>query len=155
MFIKYTIDTTNTSRWYIVQVQLNDDDEQATRDEGQYRVRFLIREQANSKERQQRNCRYWPEIHELRPNGRLGKIVPIRPGRVETTLNRYPHEYQPYEQVVNLLECMLSGPFDYAVPEHYQNEAHRIAFEDWEDMKTAAARDNLDVTDIEEIVPLR
>ena len=154
IFIKYTIDTTNIPRWYVVQAQINDDDTQTTRDEGKYTVRFFIREHTNSKQRQLRNCRYWPEIHELRPNGTLGKIVPIRPGKVEYTLNSYPHRYKPYEQVVNLLECTLTGPFDFAVPKHYQNEAHRIAFEDWEDMKAAAAKENLDVTDIEEIIPL-
>ena len=82
-FIKHIIGTTNTPRWYVVQAQLKDDEDTTTRDEGNYKVRFYIREHANSKTRQLRNCRYWPEIHELRPNGMLGKIAPIRPGKVE------------------------------------------------------------------------
>jgi hypothetical protein len=37
-----------------------------------------------------------------------------------------------------LLEDVLVGPFDFAVPSHYQNESHRIAFKEWEDLKSAA-----------------
>ena len=91
----------------------------------------------------------------MRPNGMLGQIVPLRPGKVEAALDSQPKKYGVYEQVIDLLECALTGPFDFAVPKHYQNESHRIAFEDWEDMKAAAANEDLDVTDIEEIVPLR
>ena len=154
-FIKYIIDTTNVSRWYVVQVMVSDDDGEATRNEGKYTVRFYIREHANSKERQLRNCRYWPEVHQLRPNGMLGPIVPIRPGRVDTILQQQPQKYKAYDQTVNLLDNALVGPFDFAVPKHYQQESNRIAFEEWEDLKTAAAEHDLDVTDIEEIVPLQ
>ena len=154
-FIKHIIDSTQTMRWYVVQAKLDDDDDEATRDEGNYRVWFYIREHANSKSRQLRNCRYWPEVHQLRPNGTLGPVVPIRPGRVDATLQQQPNKYKVYEQTINLLEHALVGPFDFAVPRHYQNEPHRIAFEEWEDLKSAAKQYNLDTTNIEEIIPLR
>ena len=154
-FIRYTIDTTNTPRWFVVQARLTDDDPEKTRNEGTYTVRFFIREHSNSKTRQQRNCRYWPEIHQLRPNGTLGPIVPIRPGRAETVLKEQPHKYRAYEQHINLCDTALVGPFNFAVPNHYQQEGHRIAFEEWEELKMAAEQHNLDVSDIEEIVPLR
>ena len=154
-FIKYTADTTNTARWYAVQAKMQDDDTESTRNEGKYTVWFYIREQQNSKSRKVRNCRFWPEIHQLRPNGQLGPIVPVRPGRAEKTLLEQPHKYRVYEQTVNLCENALVGPFDFAVPQHYQNEAHRIAFEEWEELKAAAVQHNIDVSDIEEVVPLR
>ena len=137
-FIKHKIDTTNTWRWYVVQVKLDDDDKEITRNEGKYRVWFYIREHANSKSRQLRNCRYWPEVHKLRLNGMLGKIIPVRPGRVETVSREQSHRYKVYEHTVDLLKDALVGPFDFAVPRHYQNESHRIAFEEWEDLKSAA-----------------
>jgi hypothetical protein len=139
----------------VVQVKLQDNDETATRDEGNYNVRFYIREQANSKDRQLRNCRYWPEIHELRPNGMFGKIVQIRPGKVDSILDDQPEKYRVYEQTINLCESALVGPFDFAHPRHYQNEGNRIAFEEWEELKSAAKHHDLDVSDIEEIIPLR
>jgi len=154
-FIKYTIDTTNIPRGYLVQAKLQDDDSTTTRNEGMYTVWFYIREQSNSKTRQQRNCRYWPEVHQVRPNGRLGQITPIRPGKVETTLKEHPDKYQVYTQTIDLCENAMVGPFDFAVPKHYQQESNRIAFEDWEELKTAAKRHNVDVSDIEDTIPLR
>ena len=154
-FIRHTIDTTNTQRWYVVQVQLQDDDRITTRDEGEYNVRFYIREQANSKERQQRNCRYWPEIHEIKHNGALGKIIPIRPGRVDRILQEQQNRLAAYEQTVNLLDKALVGPFDFAIPRDYQNESNRIEFERWEDLKIAATGHDMDTSDIEDIIPLR
>jgi hypothetical protein len=153
-FIKDTIDTTTTPRWFVVQARLTDDDPVETRNEGTYTVRFFNREHSNSKERQQCNCRYWPEIHLLRQNGMLGQIIPIRPGRADIVLKERPHKYKAYEQDINLCDSALVGPFDFAVPKHYQQEGHRIAFEEWEELKMAAARHNLDVSDIEETVPV-
>jgi hypothetical protein len=154
-FIKHTIDSTSTQRWYVVQVKLQDDDTENTRNEGKYNVWFYIREHANSKERQLRNCRYWPEIHKIRPNGMLGEIVPVRPGRVTAILTDQQKKYRVYEKTINLCESALVGPFDFAHPRHYQNESNRIAFEEWEELKSAARHHDLDVSNIEEIIPLR
>ena len=154
-FIKYTIDTTHTQRWYVVQARVHDDDTETMRNEGKYTVWFYIREHDNSKTRQLRNCRYWPEVHQVRANGNLGPITPIRPGRVEAIVNDQPEKFRVYEQTVDLCENGIVGPFDFAVPKHYQKEANRIAFEEWEELKTAAQQHNLDVSDIEEIIPLR
>ena len=154
-FIKHVIDTTNTTRWYVVQAKLHDDDTESTRNEGKYTVWFYIREHTNSKNRQLRNCRYWPEIHQVKPNGTLGPIVPIRPGRAEAILQEQANKYRVYQQVINLLDDGLVGPFDFAIPNHYQQEANRIAFEEWEDLKSEAVRHALDVSNIEEVIPLR
>ena len=117
-FVKHTIDTTNTPRWYVVQARLHEDDNTTTRDDGEYTVRFYIREHANSKDRQLRNCRYWPEVHKLRQNGMLGEIIPVRPGRVDTLLTEQPEKYSVYEHTVNLCEQGLVGPFEFAHPRH-------------------------------------
>ena len=85
----------------------------------------------------------------------MGQITPIRPGRADAVLKEQPTRYRAYEQPINLLEHALVGPFDFAVPRHYQNESNRIAFEEWEELKTAAITHNIDTTDIEEIIPLR
>ena len=154
-FIKHVIDTTNTVRWYVVQAKLHDDDTESTRNDGKYTVWFYIREHTNSKNRQLRNCRYWPEIHQVKSNGTLGQIVPIRPGRADTVPAEQASKYRVYQQVINLLDDGLVGPFDFAVPNHYQQEANRIAFEEWEDLKSEAAKHALHVSDIEEVIPLR
>jgi hypothetical protein len=135
-FIKHTVDTTNTPRWFVVQAKLEIDDTERMRNEGYYNVWFYIREHANSKTRKQRNCRYWPEVHQLRQNGTLGPIVPIRPGKVENILQQRSDKYRVYQQTINLCEHALVGPFNFAEPRDYQQEANCIAFEEWEELKT-------------------
>ena len=61
---------------------------------------------------------------------------------------------QVYQQHINLLKHALVGPFDFAVPRHYQQESNRIAFEEWEELKSAAAEHNVDTSNIEDIIPL-
>lgn len=68
---------------------------------------------------------------------------------------QHPDKYQVYTQTIDLCENALVGPFDFAVPKHYQREANRIAFEEWEELKTAAQQHNLDISDIEETIPLQ
>ncbi len=100
--------------------------------------------------RKQRNCRYWPEVHQLRQNGTL----PIRPGKVENILQQRSDKYRVYQQTINLCEHALVGPFNFAEPRDYQQEANRIAFEEWEELKTTAPEHDVDISDIEEIIPL-
>ena len=86
----------------------------------------------------------------------LGEKTPIRTGRVDNLLGDQPEEYRVvYDQTVNLCSTRLVGPFDFALPRHYQNEANRrIAFEEWEELKTAAQQHKINVSNIEEVIPL-
>ena len=154
-FIKHKTDSTQVFRWYMVQVKTEHDDTDQDINQGIYNVWFYIREHSNSKTRKQRNCRYWPEVHQRRRDGSLGPIIPIRPGRVDQIIKEHPTRYGVYQQRINLLENTLFGPFEFAVPRHYDNESNRIAYEEWEELKTAAHENGIDTTDIEEIIPLQ
>lgn len=70
-------------------------------------------------------------------------------------LKEHPDKYQVYTQTIDLCENALVGPFDFAIPKHYQQEANRIEFEEWGELKTAAQQHNLDVSIIKETIPLR
>jgi hypothetical protein len=85
----------------------------------------------------------------------FGKIVQIRPGKVDRILQDQPERYIAYKQTINLTEHALVGPFNFARPRDYQNESNRIEFEQWEDLKIAATTHDMDTSDIEEIIPLR
>ena len=154
-FIRHRGDATEQYQWYLVQALLEDSDTTATRNEGEYRVRFMIREHSNSKTRPLRNCRYWPEIHELGSNGTPGPIIMIRPGKVDNVLKNQPHKYQAYEREVNLIQHAIVGPFDFALPREYNQEAHRITFEEWETLKARANQYQVDTSNIERTIPLR
>lgn len=152
--IRHHTDDINSFKWFIVQAIPELSDPTEARTEGIYTVRFWIREHCNSKTRTLRNCRYWPEIHERRLN-ELGPIIPIRPGRAKTLLDTRPERYAAYEQPINLVTEAIIGPFDFAIPNQYNNEANRIAFEEWEEFIARAAEYNVDTSDIDTIIPLR
>jgi hypothetical protein len=156
-FIRHRINDTDKHKWFLVQARPEASDPHKAQEEGIYMVRFWIREHQHSETRPQRNCRYWPEIHERNHNGPniIGPIIPIRPGQVETLLTTRPDRYIAYELPVNLCTHAITGPFDFAVPKFYDQEANRVTFEDWEELKAKAPRHKIDVTDIDNIIPLR
>jgi hypothetical protein len=149
------VDAEPVYKWFLVQVQPESSDPTEARNEGIHNVRFWIREHSNSKTRTQRNCRYWPEIHERRHKNHPGPIVPIRPGRANTLLQTQPDRYTAYEQPINLITNAIVGPFDFAIPKFYNNEANRIAFEEWEELIRKAPEYHVDTTDVDSIIPLR
>jgi hypothetical protein len=53
-------------------------------------------------------------------------------------------------------QSTIVGPFDFAVPKHYDNKAHRITFEEWEEL-TAKANNhhNIKAENINQIIPLQ
>lgn len=142
-------------KWQIVQVQWEASDKTSARNEGEYQVRFLIRERTNSQTRPLRNCRYWPEIHERNGDGSLGPIRMIRPGKVAKLLAERPERYMAYEQPINLAKHAIVGPFDYATPKYYDHEADRIAFEEWEELIAKAPEYNTCIDNIHTTIPLR
>ena len=80
----------------------------------------------------------------------------IRPGRVNNILQHCSEKYRVYQQTINVWEQALLGPFNFAEPRDYQeHKANRIvAFEEWEELKATAPEHDVDISDIEEIIPL-
>jgi hypothetical protein len=87
--------------------------ETAARQFGLYNVCWYMRHHTDSKTHLQRNCRFWPEIHEIDQDGYFGKIYPIRPGTVQSQLNKYPSTLGWYNMEINIIEDGLVGPFDF------------------------------------------
>ena len=84
-FIWYQMPGTSTGNWYLVQMDLNhkDDTWERFRQTGKARVIWQVREAVNSKKLPQSKCRYWPEIHLVKRNGDMGKMVQVRPKNVK------------------------------------------------------------------------
>lgn len=83
----------------------------------------------------------------------MGKIIPIRPGRADKVINSQPQRYKAYEQPINLAQHAIVGPFDFAIPQHYNQEANRIAFEHWEELKAKGPQYQVVIDDVETIIP--
>jgi hypothetical protein len=79
----------------------------------------------------------------------------VRPGKVDSLLETQPNKYHAYERDVNLVHHAIVGPFDFALPRDYNQEAHWVPFEDWETPKAGAEQYRVDTSNIERITPLR
>ena len=154
-FIRHNPDNDTRYKWHLAQARLAADDTTECREQGEYRIRFFIREPSTSSTRTLRNCRYWPEIHRRQPDGTMGQRIPIRPGKADTLLTTSPNHYMPYEIELNLLQHGIVGPFDFAHPRDYNQEANRIAFEHWEELKDKAEQYHINTDNVEQIIPLR
>lgn len=108
--------------------------EQVDVEKGYYQVRFLMRQAQDRQIKTMRSCRYWPEIHKRRPDGTVGDIIMVRPGKVAQMLTQ-KHRYMTRQVELNLDKHIMIGPFDYAIPQEYNNQANRIPDDMWIDFQ--------------------
>ena len=72
--------------WYLVQVDLDETNERRAQKTGEHHVRCCTRHFTDARKRLVRNCRFWPLIREIKPDGNFGDIVFIRPAKADETL---------------------------------------------------------------------
>ena len=153
MIIKRQDERNKRATWYVIQVDLDETNERRARKTGEYHVRYYIRHFTDAKKRLSRNCRYWPLIREIKPDGSFGDIVVIRPGKVDETLTKKVYTRGWYQSEANLAEDGLAGPFNFS---NRQGETHRIdegvwkALEEHEEVKNG----RVDIDDLSQITPL-
>lgn len=146
-FIKHLPDGQVLPTWYLVQVDLDETDPIVAKDWGIYHVRWYIRHHEDAKRRLQCNCRFWPEIHEIKSDGTFGKLYPIRPHKVNKLLETKGKLYGWYQMDVNLAETGLLGPFDFGSDWIVPKPA-------WNQLKLKAAELDLNVNSAFEQTPL-
>jgi hypothetical protein len=142
------------AQWHLVQVDLDETNERQARRMGVYHVRYYVRHFADSRKRLVRNCKFWPLIREIKPNGEFGDIVVIRPQKVEETLAKRVYTRGWYQSEINLAEDGLVGPFNFA---NKEGETHRIDDEVWKTLETCeGVKDGrVDIDDLSQIIPLQ
>ncbi len=114
--------------WYLAQVDLDETNERRAKKVGECHVRYYIRNWIDAKKRLVRNCKHWPLIRELKPDGSFGDIVVIKPQKVEETLAKKVCTRAWYQEPVNLAEDGIVGPFNFTP---IDGETHRISEDAW------------------------
>jgi hypothetical protein len=152
--IKIPAKSHRPAEWHVVQVDLDKTNSREARKTGEYHLRYYVRHYADAKKRLVRNCRHWPLIREIKPDGRFGDIVVIRPNKVEETLVKKPYTRGWYQGKVNLAEDGLIGPFNLSTT---KEETYRIDEEVWKILETCkeVKERRLDISDLNTVTPLK
>jgi chemotaxis protein histidine kinase CheA len=139
------------AEWHLVQIDLDETNPRLAKATGEYHAKYYIRNYAQAKKRTTRNCKYWPLIRELRPDGNFGAIVMIRPEKVDELLAKKPYSRGWYQREENIATNGLIGPFDFT---QIDQESHRIEARHWKELLTLSAEHNIEARDVNKIVPL-
>lgn len=143
-----------TRKWFVAQVRMKSSEEEADTENGIYTLRFFIRHAKDSATRAQRSCRYWPEVRYLRHDGTMGPIAMVRPAKADGMLRDNARKYVALEEEIDLDQHLLVGPFDFANPREYDNQAHRIPDDCWIDLMHRATDRGINTNDVNQILPL-
>ncbi|KAL3908235.1 MAG: hypothetical protein SGARI_003153 [Bacillariaceae sp.] len=134
--------------WHVVQVCKEDTDWRLAKRDGLYHVRFLIRCLGDSRKMKVEECRYWPELHQLKADGEtMGAMVPSNPEKTESLLLRRPDRYMWYQDTIPLFKWMVSGPFDY-------HDGRRIPTDSWKALRDQADARGIYIGNLGRTVPL-
>lgn len=139
--------------WFVAQVQWRESEEQADIDKGFYQLQFLIRHAIDSQRKTTRSCRYWPEIHRRRPDGTMGDIIMVKPNKADK-MTQQARKYIARRVELNLDKHLIVGPFNYAIPKEYDNQANRIPDEVWIELIHGAPRRGVPTEDLNQVIPL-
>ena len=136
--------------WYIAQVDWNESAEDVARKTGVYRLIWLVPNSKDSMERRRKDCRYWPEVHEVRRNGELGRMHMLNP--TKATRDRIKkHGWAFYEWDVNLCQDLLFGPFNYVT---IGKDPTRIPKDVWRQLELLRDKHRLDTSNINSVLPI-
>lgn len=144
-------ESTRPPKWYIASVDWDETNETAAKTKGIYRLRWLVPHHKDSKHRRRKDCRYWPEVHELTKKGALGPMRPISPHKASRSYIT-KQGWAFYEWDTNLLTDMLVGPFDLAT---INGEPDRVPKQIWDELVLQAQHQNIDISDLDRVIPLR
>ena len=94
-----------------------------------------------------KDCRFWPEIHEVTRQGTLGRMRFVTPAKA-TRDYVSQQGWSFYEWDVDLTMDLLVGPFDL-------HSVDKIPDEIWKKLQKVAASKQVDISDINTVIPLR
>jgi len=99
--------------YHVVQIDLEETKESRAKRDGTYHARFWIRNFKDSETKKVRHCRFYPLVRELLKGGWPGAMIMVGPTQVEKFLDKNEEKYFWYQMEVNLLDHILTGPFDF------------------------------------------
>jgi ribosomal protein L21E len=150
VIIKSQDDVTKKWNWYATQVDWDETDEVQARELGIYRLKWLIPHHLDSKNLRRRDCRYWPEIHEVNKRGDLGRMRFISPAKASRDyVERQGWSF--YEWDTDLTKDLLVGPFDLQI---INKVPHRIHNSVWAQVKVKGRQLQVDTSNIDSVVAI-
>jgi hypothetical protein len=138
-------------QWYVALVDWDETDESSAKTKGIYKLRWLVPHHKDSKHRRRKDCRYWPEVHELTRTGSLGPMRPISPHKASRSYIT-KQGWTFYEWDTNLLTDMLVGPFDLTT---INGEPDRVPKLIWDELVLQADLHDVDISNLDRVVPLK
>ena len=115
---------------------------------------WQVREAIDSKKLPQNKCRYWPEIHVVKRNGDMGKMVQVKPKNVKKYMSKRQREKLIfYEDELDILRHKIVGPFGFQPPSD-KNRAHTVAERYWDQLVVLGPLFGVDVSTVTSVVPL-
>ena len=133
--------------WYVVQVDPDDEDTNTivAKENGIYHCKWYFKNPTHANKLRTRDCAFWPLIKQLDRSDNYKATIPIAPRRVETQMNRKAN-LRWYQKPVNLGDEAVSGPFNFT-------EDHKIPNKNFEELKRKAHENDIDASDVDEVVP--
>jgi hypothetical protein len=81
-------DRSKGASWHLVQADLDKTNKRQARKMGEHHVRCHMRQHTDTKKGLVQNCRFWPLMRALKPDGSFGETVVIEPNKVDETLGK-------------------------------------------------------------------
>ena len=155
-FIRRKRGTSPDAFWILGQVSMDDTDPEMAKELGFYKVFKYVRHPDDAAVRPVKDCRFWPEVREKLSDGRLGKLVLVKPQKFQRFLQERGEAYSAVLVEVNLLEDGIVGPFNFMQKkDNNEKELHRIAPQRWRQLKRMAPGWGVDVQDVDQRIPLQ
>ena len=153
VFIQFKPTGQTVTRWYIAKVAPTV--AQEVRQTGRVTVFFYIRHHLDSTKRKIKDCRFWPEVHEVdQATNTLGKIVPIRPTKVNQELKRKNGKLMQFVSEVNVPTDILLGPMNFSPAHQTGNRPNCFSKSVWDSLKNACKFKGVSTKDVDTVRPL-
>jgi hypothetical protein len=139
---------TTKHSWHVARVDWEETDKGRAKKSGIYHMMFYVRSFKDSKKLKVKECQYWPEIHEFKKDGKtMGMMAPTSPNKVDNLLEKRPQRYMWYQNLINLLEDAVAGPFDFVNDHHIPETA-------WKELRAEAQDMDIYVGNLNRTIPL-
>lgn len=157
VFIWHKQAGTAVRKWYLVQAfwEPNSRALIEAKRTNTLRVRFWIRHSTDSETRPTHECRFWPEVHEVHQGSDTFKaIYRVRPAHTDGAIRKGNGKYQRYEEEISIPSQIIHGPFNFAPPPRTGGISYRVSAHDWSRLRLLGPSNDVDITDVDEVVPL-
>ena len=153
VFVQYKPAGQAITKWYAARVSETTHAE--VRRTGKVLVEFYVRHHLDSSRRKVRDCRFWPEVHEVnQTTNTFGQMVPVRPTKVANEIKRKNGRLMQFMVEVSIPGDILLGPLNFSPAQQTGNRPHCFAKPVWDALKNTCKFKGVPTHDVDTIQPL-